>query len=430
MKRCNTDRRTLLLGLLSLGVASAARAETPPAAIKSAPPPARKFAPELQARLNDYFGEQVGTGKIPGAIAMVQQHGRPVYFEAFGRRDAGNPMLADAMFRLYSMSKPITSVAAMMLVEEGRLRLDDPLSTYIPAFAKTRVGIDRAGGDEHATSEFVALNRPITIEDLLRHTSGITYGFYGNDPARRRYSRLDMFDSSDIDNAELAERIARLPLAEQPGTLWDYGHSTDVLGRVIEVISGQPLSAFLKARLFDPLGMNDTSFYVTDEQKRPRIAEPFAGDRMLGPVVGMHDPLDIKRWEAGGSGLIGTISDYARFAQMLLNRGTLDGRRYLKPETIALMTSDHLGPGSGVKRDYYYFPGDGSGFGYGFAVRTKELASEPGPVGEYRWDGVGGTFFWIDPVDDMFVIVMMQAPSQRSPVEGAVRKIVYGAHTN
>ncbi|MBC7585422.1 MAG: beta-lactamase family protein, partial [Tardiphaga sp.] len=418
MKRCNTDRRTLLLGLLSLGVASAARAETPPAAIKSAPPPARKFAPELQARLNDYFGEQVGTGKIPGAIAMVQQHGRPVYFEAFGRRDAGNPMQPDAMFRLYSMSKPITSVAAMMLVEEGRLRLDDPLSTYIPAFAKTRVGIDRAGGDEHATSEFVALNRPITIEDLLRHTSGITYGFYGNDPARRRYSRLDMFDSSDIDNAELAERIARLPLAEQPGTLWDYGHSTDVLGRVIEVISGQPLSAFLKARLFDPLGMNDTSFYVTDEQKRPRIAEPFAGDRMLGPVVGMHDPLDIKRWEAGGSGLIGTISDYARFAQMLLNRGTLDGRRYLKPETIALMTSDHVGPGSGVKRDYYYFPGDGSGFGYGFAVRTKELASEPGPVGEYRWDGVGGTFFWIDPVDDMFVIVMMQAPSQRSPVEG------------
>ena len=419
MKRCNTDRRTLLLGLLSLGVARAAPAQTPPSA--------RQFAPELLARLNEYFGEQVGTGKIPDAIAMVQQHGQPVYFEAFGRRDAGNPMQPDAMFRLYSMSKPITSVAAMMLVEEGRLRLGDPLSNTIPAFADTRVGIDRAGGDEHATSEFVALNRPITIEDLLRHTSGITYGFYGNDPARRRYSRLDMFDSSDIDNAELAERIARLPLAEQPGTLWNYGHSTDMLGRVIEVICGQSLSAFLKARLFDPLGMVDTSFYVTDEQKRPRIAEPFAGDRMLGPVVGMHDPLDIKRWEAGGSGLIGTISDYARFAQMLLNGGEMDGRRYLRPETIALMTSDHVGPGSGVKRDYYYFPGDGSGFGYGFAVRTKELASEPGPIGEYRWDGVGGTFFWIDPVDDMFVIVMMQSPSQRVRVEGEVRKIVYGA---
>ncbi|MDB5657337.1 MAG: serine hydrolase, partial [Tardiphaga sp.] len=316
----------------------------------------------------------------------------------------------------------------MMLVEDGALRLDDPLSKYIPAFAETKVGVDRGGsGDEHATSTFVPLDRPIRIEDLLRHTSGITYGFYGDDPARRRYSRLDMFDSSDIDNAGLASRIAQLPLAEQPGTLWDYGHSTDVLGRVIEVITGQRLSAVLQARLFDPLRMVDTSFYVTDERKRPRIAEPFANDRMIGPVVGMHDPLQVRRWEAGGSGLIGTIADYARFTQMLLNGGTLDGRRYLKAETVALMTADHVGPGSGVGRDYYYFPGDGSGFGYGFAVRTKELASEPGPLGEYRWDGVGGTFFWIDPQDDMFVIVMMQSPSQRVRVEGDVRKIVYGA---
>jgi CubicO group peptidase (beta-lactamase class C family) len=419
MKRWKTDRRTLLLGLLALGLAPAARA--------TAPQPARALSPQRLARLNDYFGSEIGNGKIPGAVALVQQHGRPVYFEAFGRRDAGNPMPPDAIFRLYSMSKPIVSVAAMMLVEDGALTLSDPLSNYIPAFADTKVGIDRAGGDEHATSTFVPLERPITIEDLLRHTSGITYGFYGDDPARRRYSRLDLFDSNDIDNAELAERIARLPLAEQPGTLWDYGHSTDVLGRVIEVISGQKLSAFLKARLLDPLGMVDTSFYVTDEAKRSRIAEPFAHDRMLGPVVGMHDPLHVRRWEAGGSGLVGTIGDYARFAQMLLQGGALDGRRYLKPETIARMTTDHVGPGSGVKRDYYYFPGDGSGFGYGFAVRTKELASEPGRIGEYRWDGVGGTFFWIDPVDDMFVIVMMQSPSQRVRVEGEVRKIVYGA---
>jgi CubicO group peptidase (beta-lactamase class C family) len=419
MKRWKTDRRTLLLGLLALGLAPAARATAPQAA--------RALLPQRLARLNDYFGSEIGNGKIPGAVALVQQHGRPVYFEAFGRRDAGNPMPPDAIFRLYSMSKPIVSVAAMMLVEDGALTLADPLSNYIPAFANTKVGIDRPGGDEHATSTFVPLERPITIEDLLRHTSGITYGFYGDDPARRRYSRLDLFDSNDIDNAELAERIARLPLAEQPGTLWDYGHSTDVLGRVIEVISGQKLSAFLTARLLDPLGMIDTSFYVTDEQKRSRIAEPFAHDRMLGPVVGMHDPLHVRRWEAGGSGLVGTIGDYARFAQMLLQGGTLDGRRYLMPETVARMTTDHVGPGSGVKRDYYYFPGDGSGFGYGFAVRTQELASEPGPIGEYRWDGVGGTFFWIDPVDDMFVIVMMQSPSQRVRVEGEVRKIVYGA---
>jgi CubicO group peptidase (beta-lactamase class C family) len=416
MKRWRTDRRTLLLGLLTLGLAPARAAAV-----------ARTFSPALRAGLDEYFGNQISTGKIPGAIALVQQHGKPVYFESFGRRDAGNPMQPDTIFRLYSMSKPITSVAAMMLVEDGALRLGDNLSKYIPAFAKTTVGIDRSGGDEHATSTFVPQDRPITIEDLLRQTSGITYGFYGDDPARRRYARLDLFDSGDFDNAGLAERIAHLPLAEQPGTLWNYGHSTDILGRVIEVISGQSLYAFLKARLLDPLGMVDTSFFVTDEARRPRIAEPFSYDRMIGPVVGMHDPLEVRRWEAGGSGLVGTIGDYARFAEMLLRGGTLEGRRYLKAETVALMTSDHVGEGSGVGRDYYYFPGDGSGFGYGFAVRTKELAREPGPIGEYRWDGVGGTFFWIDPVDDMFVVVMMQSPSQRVRIEGDVRKIVYGA---
>jgi CubicO group peptidase (beta-lactamase class C family) len=335
-------------------------------------------------------------------------------------------MTPDSIFRLYSMSKPVTSVAAMMLVEEGKLRLDDPVSKFLPAFADARVGIDRRGSDEHATSDIVPLRRPITIADLLRHTSGITYGFYGDDAARRRYAQMGVFQR-DFDNAELADRIAQLPLAEQPGTLWDYGHSTDVLGRVIEVVWGQSLYAFLKTQLFDPLGMVDTSFYVTDEAKRGRIAEPFPGDRMIGPVIGMHDPLEVRRWQAGGSGLVGTIGDYARFAQMLLDGGVSEGRRYLRAETVALMTTDHVGPDSGVKRDYYYFPGAGSGFGYGFAVRTQELASEPGPVGEFRWDGVGGTFFWIDPRDDMFVVVMMQAPSQRVRIEAEVRKIVYGA---
>jgi CubicO group peptidase (beta-lactamase class C family) len=357
---------------------------------------------------------------------LVQQHGKAVYAESFGKRDGANPMTPDSIFRLYSMSKPVTSVTAMMLVEEGRLRLDDPVSKFIPAFADAKVGIDRKGGDEHATSDVVPLRRPITIEDLLRHTSGITYGFYGDDAARRRYAQIGLFQR-DFDNADLADRIARIPLAEQPGTLWDYGHSTDVLGRVIEVVSGQSPYVFLKTRLLDPLGMTDTSFYVTDEAKRGRIAEPFPGDRMIGPVVGMHDPLDVRRWQAGGSGLVGTIGDYARFAQMLLNGGVYEGKRYLRADTVALMTADHVGPGSGVKRDYYYFPGDGSGFGYGFAVRTKELASEPGPVGEYRWDGVAGTFFFIDPGDDMFAIFMVQAPSQSGRIQLALKMLIYQA---
>jgi CubicO group peptidase (beta-lactamase class C family) len=324
------------------------------------------------------------------------------------------------------MSKPITSVAAMMLVEDGKLRLDDPLSKYIPAFAETKVGLDSRTGDEHASFGVTPLRRPITIEDLLRHTSGITYGFYGDDPARKRYAELDLY-SPDHDNAEWARRIAQLPLAEQPGTLWDYGHSTDVLGRVIEVVSGQTLYQFEKSRLFDPLGMVDTSYYITDPARRARVAEPFSNDRMIGPVIGMHDPARVRPWEAGGSGLIGTATDYARFLHMLLNGGTYDGRRFLSAATVALMTSDHVGPESGVARDYYYFPGAASGFGLGFAVRTKELASEPGPVGEYRWDGVGGTFFWIDPRDDMFVIVMTQSPSQRVQMEVDVRKLVYEA---
>jgi CubicO group peptidase (beta-lactamase class C family) len=424
MKRWRTRRCAVLL--LALVGAGALIRSSPSVLAEEPQRHARSFSAEKLASLGDYFRAQVAEHKIPGAVVLVQQHGKPVYSETFGNRDSGHPMTADSIFRLYSMTKPITSVAAMMLVEEGKLRLDDPLSKYIPAFADTKVGLDTKGGDEHATFGLVPLQRPITIEDLLKHTSGITYGFYGDDPARRRYAELDIY-GRDWDNAQWTERIAQLPLAEQPGTLWDYGHSTDVLGRVIEVISGQTLYQFEKCRLFDPLGMVDTSFYVTDPARRARVAEPFPDDRMIGLVIGMHDPSHIRKWEAGGSGLVGTVADYARFLQMLLNGGTLDGKRYLKAETIAEMTRDHVGPDSGVKRDYYYFPGAASGFGLGFAVRTKELASEPGPVGEYRWDGVGGTFFWVDPRDDMFVLVMVQSPAQRARLEVDVRKLIYEA---
>lgn len=425
MKRCSPSRfAALLLALSSLAVAACPA--SPAIAATATSPAARVLSADKLARLGDYFTTMTAEGNIPGAVVLVQQHGRPVFSASFGRRDGRQAMTADSIFRLYSMSKPITSVMAMMLVEGGALRLDDPLSKFIPAFATASVGVDTGGGDEHATSGLAPLQRPITIADLLRHTSGITYGFYGDDPARKRYAQLDLY-GRDWDNESWAARIAQLPLAEQPGTLWDYGHSTDILGRVIEVVSGQSLLAVEKARLLDPLGMADTSFYITDPARRARVAEPFAGDRGVGVVTGMHDPARVRRWEAGGSGMISTAPDYARFLQMLLNGGTLDGRRYLKPETVALMTQDHIGPGSGVKRDYYYFPGAGSGFGYGFAVRTQALASEPGPVGEYRWDGVGGTFFWVDPQDDMFVLVMAQSPSQRVRMELDVRKIVYEA---
>ena len=389
------------------------------------------FSPEKLARVGDYIRNEIATSKIPGAIMLIQQHGQPVYFENFGVRDVATqlPMTADTIFRLYSMSKPITSVAAMMLVEDGKLSLDDPVAKYIPAFADVKVGVEKRGQDGKLALVLEPLNRPITIEDLLRHTSGLTYGFYGDSAVRKLYVNSDLF-KGDFDNAEFAERLAKLPLAEQPGTLWDYGHSTDVLGRVIEVVSGQSLFQFEKQRLLDPLGMTDTAFYVADAAKRPRIAEPMPDDRFVAPVAGIRDPMVPRRWESGGAGMVGTIGDYARFAQMLLNGGTFEGRRYLKPETIALMTSDHIGPETKIARDYFYFPGASNGFGLGFAVRTSPYPGTSWPLGEYRWDGIDGTFFFIDPKDDMFVIFMVQTPSQRGRIQLALKTLIYEALGN
>src|SRR4051812_13165302 len=211
------------------------------------------------------------------------------------------------------------------------------------------------------------------------------------------------------------------------GTRWDYGHSTDVLGRVIEVISGRTLYEFEKTKLFDPLGMNETAFFVGDPAQRPRIAQWMPGDGFDRPLAGIRDPTLPRRWQSGGAGLVGTIGDYARFAQMLLNGGTLNGRRYLKPETIALMASDHIGPETGIARDQFYFPGANSGFGLGFAVRTSVPDGTSWPLGEYRWDGVAGTFFFVDPRDDMFAIFMIQAPSQAGRIQLPLKGLIYEA---
>jgi CubicO group peptidase (beta-lactamase class C family) len=403
------------------GRPNAASAETP-AAVSSS------FSQERLARVGDYLRNEIATGKIPGAILLIQQHGHPVYLENFGVLDVESkrPMTKDAIFRIYSMSKPITSVAAMMLVEDGKLALSDPVSKYIPAFADVKVGVEKPDDSGKPALVLEPVTRPITIEDLLRHTSGLTYGFYGDSAVRKLYANSGLFEG-DFDNAAFAERIAKLPLAEQPGTRWDYGHSTDVLGRVIEVVSGQSLFQFEKQRLLDPLGMADTAFYVADEKKRSLIAEPMPDDRFVSAIAGIRDPTVRRAWESGGAGMVGTMGDYARFAQMLLNGGTLDGRRYLKPETVALMTSDHIGPETKIARDQFYFPGAGSGFGLGFAVRTAHLPDPLWPLGEYRWDGAGGTFFFVDPKDDMFVICMMQTPSQRGRIQLGLKTLIYEA---
>src|SRR6202158_4789825 len=313
MKRWRTDGNTrrgsvaAALALLVLAVAvggpSAGWAEPPS-------PLSASFSRAKLQRVGNYIRNEIATGRIPGAVLLIQQHGHPVYFESFGVRDADSkrPMTADTIFRLYSMSKPVTSVAAMMLVEDGKLRLDDAVAQYIPAFADVKVGVEKRGEDGKSELVFEPLDRPITVEDLLRHTSGLTYGFYGDSAVRKRYANSDLFEG-DFDNAQSAGRIAKLPLAEQPGTLWDYGHSTDVLGRVIEVVSGQSLYQFEKQRLLDPLGMTDTAFYVADTAKRPRIAEPMPEDRSISPVAGIRDRIRRGGGEPAGGGMVGRIAD-------------------------------------------------------------------------------------------------------------------------
>jgi CubicO group peptidase (beta-lactamase class C family) len=318
-------------------------------------------------------------------------------------------------------------VAAMMLIDDGKLALADPVSKYIPAFAGVKVGVESRTKDGKPVLDLVPANRPVTIRDLLRHTSGISYEYIGGEWVMKIYSEAHIFDGA-FDNKEFADRIARLPLARQPGTLWRYGHSTDVLGRVIEVVSGQSLFQFLKARIFDPLGMRDTKFVLRGADELARMAQPLPSDSIL--ILSTKERLAHPEWESGGGGLISTITDYARFSQMLLNGGKLDGKQYLSPSAFRQMTSDQIGPGSGVMRDYFYFPGDGFGFGYGLAVRTDPGIAKPPPpgsIGELKWDSGSGTYFGIDPKLDMLYILMQQTQRERGRITPAFNKLVYDA---
>jgi CubicO group peptidase (beta-lactamase class C family) len=396
----------------------------PLSATEFGPRPGAHLSVEKLSRIDAFLNEQIATGKIPGAVVLIQRHGKPIYFKSFGKRevDAGIDMTTDTIFPIHSVTKTITSFAAMMLVDRGKIALDDPVGKYIPSFANMKVGVERKDETGHPVLDLVPLRRPITIEDLLLHTSGITYGFYGEGLVKAAYDGIYL---GDFDNAEFAERIARVPLAEQPRTLWDYGHSIDILGRVIEVVSGQSLYQFEKTQLLDPLGMTTTKFFLTDPAERARYAQPLRRDRHVE-----RNSLDVTRWESGGGGLVSTIADFARFGQMLLNGGTLDGKTYLSPATFAPMTTDHIGPGSGVARNYFYFPGDGFGFGFGFGIRTdpgNAVPPPPGSPGEIKWDGATGVYIVVDRAQDMFFVVMQNAPSGRLHIQVNVKKMIYDA---
>nr|WP_312017009.1 serine hydrolase domain-containing protein [Bradyrhizobium jicamae] len=396
-------------------------------------PAGAHFNQEKLARIGEFFREEIASGKIPGAIVLIQQHGKPVYHEAFGVQDvvSKTPITDQTIFRLASMSKSITAVASMQLLEQGKYKLDDPVSKYIPSFADVKVGVEKKAEDGTKTLELVPPNRPITILDLMTHTSGITYGFYGDSLVRKAYRDANIY-GGDFDLAEFAERIAKLPLHNQPGALWQYGHSTDILARVMEIVTGEKLSTIERKNLFEPLGMKDTGFFVTDPEKVKLMAEPMPNDSDFH-VGRVNDPTKVKKWESASGGMVSTMADYAHFAQMLLNGGTYEGKTILKPETFKELTTDRVGPGSGVARDNFYFPGDGFGFGLGIAVRTDPGNAKPPPpgdLGELKWDGASGCYYVIDRKQDMFFILLEQSPSQRQPIQVKLKQLIYEALEN
>src|SRR3954452_20979539 len=370
--------------------------------------------------MSDAFKREVDKGTLPGATVMVARRGQIGWFDAIGRQAPGAaaPMAHDTIFRIFSMTKPIVSVAIMTLIEDGHFLLSDPVSKFIPEFAEQKVGVEHNG-----KLELVAPNRPMTVQDLLRHTSGITYDHTGNGLVQQLYQQSRL-RSRKISNAEHAVMVAGLPLMCQPGAEWNYSRSTDILGRVIEVVSGKSLGAFITERILAPLQMTETAFHAP-EANAGRLAEPFATDPWNGDKVQLFNMLEKPAMESGGGGLVSTTMDYARFSQMLLNSGALDGVRIIGRKTLELMASDHLS--ASVKVDSPLMP-PGHGFGLGFAVRThRGVAPFPGSLGQFFWSGMAGTFFFIDPTEDLFTVFMMQGPGQREYIRNMLRDLVYAA---
>ncbi|MFL6789826.1 MAG: serine hydrolase domain-containing protein [Bradyrhizobium sp.] len=371
-------------------------------------------------RMSDTFKREVDKGTIPGVTVLVARRGQVAWFDAIGRQSPAGaaPMAHDTIFRIFSMTKPIVSVGIMMLLEDGHLLLADPVAKSIPEFSNQKVGVENNG-----KLDLVPAKRPMTIQDLLRHTSGLTYDHTGNGLVQQLYQQSRL-RSRKITNAEHATMLAGMPLICQPGAEWNYSRSTDILGRIIEVISGKSLSAFLTERILAPLRMAETAFH-TGEQNAGRLAEPFANDPWNGDKVQLFNMLEKPAMESGGGGLVSTTMDYARFCHMLLNGGSLDGNRIIGRKTLQLMASDHLGPD--VKVQGTLVPA-GHSFGLGFAMRTHQgMAPFAGSVGQFFWSGMAGTFFWVDPTEELFAVFMSQGPGQREYSRTLVRSSVYAA---
>ncbi len=380
------------------------------------------FSSKRLEKTRQAFKTDVDNKIIPGAVLLIVRNGKVAAYDAIGfqERAAQIPMKKDSIFRVASMSKPITTVAAMILAEENKLDIGAPVGQYIPEFKNVKVGEDH-----------VAPKRPMTVQDLMRHTSGLTYGLFGNSPVDQMYRKADIFNAKSL--AEMVKTVAGMPLLHQPGESWEYSVSTDVLGRVVEVVSGMDLDAFIQERITGPLKMNDTGFWV----KPATISRLALPDQKSN--LPFADPAQKPALMSGGGGMFSTAGDYARFSQMLLNGGELEGVRILGPKTIALMTSDQLPanterhtPVAMALGPFGPTPEMGTSFGLGFAVRVDAGRNpEPGSVGDFSWAGVTGTFFWVDPKEKLVTVLMVQSPQGMNGfVWRQTRTMVYQALVN
>jgi CubicO group peptidase (beta-lactamase class C family) len=386
--------------------------QTPSRAIPRVEPESVGLSRERLNRIGAALRSEIAAGKLPGAVLAIARQGKLAYMEAFGYldRQAEVPMPVDAVFSIASMTKPIVSVAALSLYEEGRLMVNDPVSKYLPQLARMKVATARAHKSAEYVDEGVAAQREMTIQDLMRHTAGVTYGNRGSSAFYKNYLSGSDEVAEQLDGAEFLKQLAELPLHFEPGSKWDYGFGFDVLGLAIEAVSGQSLSTFLEERIFKPLGMADSGF-VVPPQSVHRFAKGLPCDPMTGKPQRMRDSTKPHKFACGGGCAVSTAPDYLRFALMLQNGGALDGARILGRKTVDYMTSDHIGPEVDKTRLRQWPNINGYGFGLGVAVRRETGAG--GAVsskGEYHWAGSTGTYFWVDPSEELAVVFMAHAP--------------------
>lgn len=393
---------------LAGGSAWSAPKAAPVAVLAPAAPQTAGFSPERLKRLDAYMQGLVDQGHLPGATTLVARHGKVVSFETFGRKAIGGaPMTKDTVFRIYSQTKPVTGVAMMILFEEGKWRLDDPVTKFVPEFANLRV---YKGQNPDGTFITEAVSRPPTMREIMSHAGGFAYGLRTDQPVEKAYRDSGLLGSKTP--RAFIDTLSKLPLASQPGTEWRYSASVDIQGYIVEKLSGQSLADFMQSRIFGPLKMTDTGFWLP-AAKADRLAALYAIDPKTGKLVVADNfmVLDVSKpppVASGGGGLVSTTADYARFAQMLLNGGELDGARILAPGTIKLMASNHLSDVVMAAPGAMFSPARGVGFGLDFAVVTDPArAGTLQGEGSYSWGGAAGTWFWIDPKNDLFMLGMI-----------------------